>query len=48
MKRHPLMVTSDRLGDHYHDYYDKFSSAELQMLSELREALERIAEEARK
>lgn len=46
-KRHPLEVTSDRLGDHYERYYDKLSGEELDAISMLRFAFEEIAEGGR-
>lgn len=45
--RHELEVTSDRLGDHYQKFYEKFSSPELSAISSLRNAFEEIAEGAR-
>lgn len=46
-RRHPAEVTSDRLGDHYSDWNEKFSGAELDMISDIRQALEEIAEGTR-
>jgi hypothetical protein len=43
-RRHPADVTSDRLGDAYERYYDKLTPSERQALSDVRHALQEIAE----
>lgn len=43
-RRHPLEVTSDRLGDAYAKYQDELSGQELDAISMVRFAFEQIAE----
>lgn len=43
-RRHPAEVTSDRLGDAAARWYDQFTPEELDMLAQIRHALEEIAE----
>jgi hypothetical protein len=44
-KRHPAEVTSDRLGDHYGRWHERLSGEELDAISLVRFALQRIADE---
>lgn len=43
-RRHPAEVTSDRLGQHYEDYLDKLTRNEREAISDVRWALQEIAE----
>jgi hypothetical protein len=45
-RRRPAEVTSDRLLDHYERWHARLSGAELDAISQVRNALERIAEES--
>lgn len=45
-RRHPALVTSDRLADHYERYYDRMTGEERDALSRVRDVLERIAEQS--
>lgn len=42
-RRHPAEVTSDRLGQHYADWYDILTPHEREAISRVRDALENIA-----
>lgn len=43
-KRHPALVTSDRLENAYEKWNDKFTGEELVAISKVRHALQRISE----
>jgi len=45
-RRHPAEVTSDRLGDAVGKWHGKFSGEERDMVAQIRQRLEEIAEEA--
>ena len=44
-RRHPAEVTAERLLTHYEKWHDRFSGYELDAISKVRFALQRIAEE---
>ena len=44
VRRHPAEVTSDRLGDAAARWHDQFTGTQLDAISEIRDVLERIAE----
>lgn len=46
-QRHPAEVTSDRLGDAVTRWHEKFTGRERDMIGEIRQALEEIAEGTR-
>jgi hypothetical protein len=44
-RRHPAEVTADRLGGEYERWFDRLSGTERDAVSQVRNALQRIAEE---
>lgn len=46
-RRHPAEVVSDNLGNAVAKFHDKFTGAERDMVAQIRQALEEIAEGSR-
>jgi len=44
-RRHPAEVTSDRLGDAVERWHDRFTPGERDMIGQIRNRLEEIAED---